>query len=414
MGYITLAVLILTLAALGFGALFGMMRGRNRAILRLILVVVSIVLAVALRGVIVNVVMDINVGDGTVKETLLAAFNEGDASLPSSMTDLLLALVEIIVGMIAFFLLFIVLRLLTWILIFPILKIFVKKGAKKRKGWGALIGTIQGLLIAFVMCSPITGIVVQMDKISDIKINGEQLLELPEEIGLDKYSNSFLCKVYSFTGGWFFDMVTSTKTADGNKVSIEDTVDVVVAVTGIADTLTTLTDSIGDMTNSDSPQDQVNAMKNVGDTLVAMGNSINSLSGDAKDMINGLISSVKDMVTEDGDAPELEAFFEEFDIQDLNLASVGSAINGIATYIEKTTEGFEGHGTPVAQEEVTAIINGLADNSFILDMIAPEGEEVPTLVPVTETNKAMFENAINGTSLSQDKKDILKGLFGIE
>lgn len=411
MGYITLAVLILTLAALGFGALFGMMRGRNRAILRLILVVVSIILAVALRGVIVDVVMDIEIGGETVKETLLAAFSEGDAALPSSMTDLLLSLVEIIVGMVAFFLLFIVLRLFTWILIFPICKIFVKKGAKKRKGWGALIGTIQGLLVAFVMCSPITGIVVQMDKISEIKINNEQLLELPAEIGLDKYSDSFLCKVYSFTGGWFFDMVTSTKTEDGNKVSINDTVDVVVAVTGIANTVTTLTDSINDMTNVESPQDQVNAMKNVGNSLVQIGNSINSLSGDAKEMINDLVSSVQEMVGGADGAPGLDAFFEEFNIENLNLASAGSAINGIATYIEKTTAGFAGYGDAVTQDDVSSIINGLADNSFILDMIVPEVEDV--LVPVSSENKGMFETAINSANLSEDKKEILKDLFGI-
>ena len=46
-------------------------------------------------------------------------------------------------------------------------------------------------------------------------------------------------------------------------------------------------------------------------------------------------------------------------------------------------------------------------------MVAPEGEEVPTLVPVSSENQAMFETAINSANLSADKKEILKGLFGI-
>ena len=412
MGYITLGILAFTLVAIGFGALFGMMRGRNRAILRLILVVASIILAVALRGVIVNVVMDLEIGGSTIKETLLAAFNEGDAALPESMTSLVLALIEIIVGMIAFFLLFIVLRIFTWILIFPILKIFVKKGKKKRKGWGALIGTIQGLLVAFVICSPITGMVIQMDKISDIKIEGEQLLELPEDIGLGEYGDSFLGKTYNFVGGWFFDMVTSAKTEDGKKVSIEDTIDVVVAVTGIANTVTTLTDSLENMTDSANPQDQVNAMKNVGDSLIEIGNSIDNLSGDAKELVDGLVDSIKEMAGGDAD---MDAFFDEFDIDDLDLAAAGSAINGIATYIEKTTEGegFDNYGEEVTQSDVDAIVNGLAGNEFILDMIAPEGEPVSAFVEVSAENKDKFISAIEDTSLDADKKETLKQLFGI-
>ena len=122
MGYVTIAILALTAVGLLFGTLFGAMRGRNRAILRLILVLGCVVAAILLRGIVVDFVMDVNVGEGTLKEELVASFTEGDMNMPQSMQDLIVTLVEILIGLVAFFILFIALRLVSWMIIFPICK----------------------------------------------------------------------------------------------------------------------------------------------------------------------------------------------------------------------------------------------------------------------------------------------------
>lgn len=413
MNTIAMGILIFTLISLLFGALFGRMRGRNRAILRLALIVLSVVLAILLRGVIVDTIMGINVGDGTIKESMSSAFGK---DLPESMQSLIFALIEIMIGLVAFFILFIMLQFVTWILVFPILKIFVKKGENKRKGAGALVGLAQGLVIAFVICAPLTGILVQVNKLASIEMNGEPLVPLPEELGISEFVNSAPGKVYNATGGWFFNVVSSTKDEDGNKVSIDDTCDIVVTVVGIADTVTGLAESMEAMTAEDAtPQDRINALRAMGDSLEKIGSSVDGLSKDAKNMIDGLIDSVKDMITSGGNGdvpPALENALNNFKVDDLKLASAGRAMKGIASYIETVELGGTGE---VTQKDINNIVNGLADNKLILDIIssASDGNNVSALIEIEQSYADGFNTAISNTSLDADDKALLRQLFGL-
>ena len=129
-GIISLIVLALTFSSLIFGALFGMIRGRNRAILRLGLVIVSIILSITLRSTVVNFIMNLNVGDATLRETIIESMTSGGSAVPQFIVDLVLSLFQILISVVAFYLFFIILRIVTGIILFPILKIFVKKGEK--------------------------------------------------------------------------------------------------------------------------------------------------------------------------------------------------------------------------------------------------------------------------------------------
>lgn len=441
MGYVSLAFIVLTAIALVFGTLFGMKRGRNRAILRLILIVICAVTAILLRGVIVDTLMGIKIEGKTLEETLLAAFNEGDVSLPASMQNLIFAMIEIVVGLVSYFVLFFALRLVSWIIIYPICKIFVKKGPRytverkrptrkgettkvkrqKRKWWGALVGLIQGVLVAFFVLSPATCLLMQVDKISKIQINGEQLFELPEEVGITEYTDSTLGKVYGTVGGWYFDIITSTTTEDGNKVSINDTIDIVVTVTDIADTVTGLEDSInkmsglnfdGDTTEADI-HEAVVAMTELGDGLIEIGDKIDDLSDDAKQLIDSLLESIKDMIPDEEGAEEVKDAFDNLTLEDLDLAGVGNAIKGIAVILDKT-EGTR-QDEPIAQTEITQIIGGLASNEFILNLI-PADEPLLDVNDVGNQEEAdlanMFTTAINELPASESKTK-LQFLFGL-
>lgn len=412
MGYITMAITAITFVALVFGFLFGLMRGLNRSVLRLVLVVASAVIAIFARGYLVDIIMEVDTGNGTIEQALVAMLSEGDA-LPESLQSLVLALVEIIAGLLVFYAIFLLLQFLTWIIVFPIFKIFVPKGSHCRRLVGGVIGVVQGIVIAFVACAPLTGVVTQVDKISKIEIQGEKVIVVPAELGFEEYMTSPTYKVYNTAGSWFFDMVTSTTTADGNKVSISDTVDVAVAVSGIANTITELQTAIENISREDATdQERIDAMKDVGDGLVDVGNQIDQLSSDAKAMINGVISSVKDMIDSENVDPEVEDFIENFDIDDFNIASVGRALNGMASYVEKTSGEFGDKGE-VTQQEVNSIIGGFADNTLILDMIIG-GDEVVQFMDVDNEHESMFKTAIeNNTKLSTAQKIKLKQAFGI-
>ncbi len=408
MGYLTIAVLALTAISIIFGMLFGLKRGRNRAIARLILIVLSAVLAFLLRGVIVDFLMGLNIGEGTLKETLAEALSGGETALPESLTSLVFALVELIIGLASFVLLFFILRFITWLIIFNILKKFIKKGENKHGGAGALIGLVQGILIAIIVWSPLTGLIIQVDKFSKVEMDGKPVLELPEEIGLSDYTNSIPSKIYTTTGGWLFDMLTTTTDEDGKKVSVSTTVDVVTNIVGIADKVTDLSTSMDTMTSEESSaQEKVNAMKNVGNDLVAIGDTIDSLDDETKELINDLLEAVKDMAGEEGEM----AMFEDLNLSDLKLASAGESLIGIATYMEKTNPELSGEGE-VTTEEVNSIVNGLAENVFILDMIKEEGT-VPAILPVESEDASMFESAINESQISDENKLALRQFFGL-
>lgn len=436
MGYITIGILAFTIAAILFGTLFGMMRGRNRAIVRLCLIVVSAVLAILLRGVVTNIIFGIKFGpDGTLEDILLKAFS-GETEFPEQIQSLVLSLVKILIGTISYFIIFIVLRLLTWLIIFPIIKIFVKKGPvtgenakgkkiyKKRKGWGALVGFFQGVIVAFLVCAPLTGMVGAVDKISSVKMNGKDLIEIPSEIGVHNYMDSFPGKLYDSTGNWYFDIIASGEDEEGNSISINTTVNVVVTVAGLADAVGNLGEDIskafGESSGSEpvTPEEKYDAMRGLGDTLIEIDKSIQDLGEEGKELVSDLLDSVKEIITEEGeDSSEFDELFESFDINNIKLGSAGEAINSIADYMENVEDEDPTNDT-FEQEDVNAIVKGLADNKFIIDLVSGGGEgEVPQFIELNETDKAKFESAIADEeltgALSAEDKETLKKLLGV-
>ena len=411
MSYLTIGILVYTIAAVIFGMIHGIRRGRDRAILRFTLVLISAVSAVFLKETITNLIMDINVGEGTIKETFTSAFSMGETELPEVMQNLIIALIEIIIGLLVFYLIFNVLRFLTWLIIYPMLRPLLKRRRNKYRGVGGIFGFVQGLLIAFIVCAPLNGLLIQVNKLSQVEMNGQTLVAIPEDVGINEYVDSMPSKVYTIAGNWLFEMVTSTTDDGGNKVSINDTCDVVVTVVGIADAVTELGDSMNTMANEEStPQERVDAMQNVGDKLVYIGTNIDSMSEDAKQLVNGLIDSVKDMAGGEGeDSVELDAMLENFNLDNLDLAGAGNALNGIATYIEKTDNEFD-NNEQVTQDDVNKIVNGLASNTFLIDMME---DGVGSIIDAKPAHKIMFDIAIRDADLTLEQKNTLKTLLGV-
>ena len=414
MGYITLGVLGFTAMCLFFGALLGLIRGRNRSILRLILVVLSAVVSLKYKDKVVDAVMNYEYQGKNVKALLSELLSSGEVAIPESIQNILFVLVEIIVSIVAFFVLFFILKFITWLIVFPILKIIVRRGKRRHTLAGGFFGLVQGAVVAFVICAPLTGLLIQTDQISQIKIQDEYILAIPEEIGVAEYVNSEPAKIYTSVGAWFFDLLSSKTDENGKKISIDDTCDVVTTVAGIADTFSSISKDLSNITSGNiTVQEQVDTIKKVGDSLISIGNSVNSLNEDSKAMVQDLIDGVKEMVAgESGEIPpEVENALNSLDINNLKLDSAGEAINGIATYIEKTSDEFE-NSEPVTQEDVNKIVSGLADNTFIIDMVVGENE-VPEIVKIDEENKEKFENAINESTLTEEDKETLRKLFGL-
>lgn len=422
MGIITLAVLGLTAVGLLFGALFGAIRGRARALLRLILVVLSAVLAFALRGFVVDLVMDINVEGATLKETLISGFGSGEEAMPAGMQNLVFALLEIIIGFVSYFILLFVIRLLTWIFIFPFLKLIIRSAEKKRlkrelgddyyntkrrtrkkmakkkrhRGAGALIGLAQGVLVAFFLFAPLTGLLVQVDKLTSIKINGEAMLELPAEIGVKEYPDSFMGKIYNTTGHWYYNMMTTTKDADGNEVSLDATLNILTTLLDVVDTTASLEEDLNILSDENAtPEEKIDALDALGDKLISVGNSMGELDQNTMDMIKDLAT---DMMGEDVSQDEIDEMMEMFTKE--FFVEAGNGIKAFATYEKAKNE-----ETTLTQEDVNDIVNKAYKGISIVGEFEIETQE---------EHKDMFKTAIDAIeNITEEDKSTLYSVFGI-
>ncbi len=459
MGTITLVVLALTAVGLLFGALFGLIRGRDRAILRLVLVIVSVILALALRGAVVDTVMNLEIDGATIQETLMEEFSSEGESIPAGLQNLIFALIEILIGFVAYFILLFVLRFLTWFFLFPFLKLIIRSIEKKRairiwkeqrssveaapsentenatensapfadapemptrkerkkiikknkhRGMGALIGLLQGVLLAYFLFAPLTCLVTQAENITTLEMDGEPLLEIPEEIGISDYTNSTIGKIYKSTGGWLYSIMTSTTDADGKEVSLEKLLDSAVVIIQIADTATSVEDEINVLQDENAtPEEVIAAVNSLGDKIIAIGNSMDEIDEDTMNMITDLVVEI---AGEEAPVEEIEKFTEILTPE--ILVQTGNGIKSLATYEQVKLD-----GTDVTAEQANQIVKGVSDCLSVMDVIGEvAGEDIMEDIEldIEDKDKDTFKTAIEGLSdVSAEDKNSLFKIFGI-
>ena len=112
--------------------IMGMVRGTGRSLVRLALVVFSAVAALLIfrriTDILLPYLMNITVQGQTLEALLTDMF--ADMDFVKEKVD---QLISIIIGVIVYLIVFGLLQFLTWLIIFPIIKIFVKKSNKVRK-----------------------------------------------------------------------------------------------------------------------------------------------------------------------------------------------------------------------------------------------------------------------------------------
>lgn len=501
MGIVTLVVLGLTLLGMAFGALFGFLRGRERAILRLVLVVVSAFLALALRGTVTDIVMNISIDGATLQEIMTEGFASGDASVPQSVVNLIFAFAEILIGFVAYFILLFSLRFLTWILVFPFLKLIIrffekiradkalldsyvenevteaqsvpenvepeeekesedtvaetendttneeyateneaetsedviaeasddvepvvemaceeaepvktvsvatvrknirkkyKKALSKHRGQGALVGLVQGVLVAYFLFAPLTCLLTQINAITSVEINGKPLVNIPSEIGITEYSESAIGKIYSTTGRWYYNIMTSTTDANGNKVSLEGTLNTVSLILNVANVATSLEDDFKILQQEDAtPEEKIDAMNTLGDKLISVGTSMDQLDDSTKTMIEDL---VKEMGGEDASQEEIDEMMEMLTPEVFTQA--GNAMKSYAEYEQVKLD-----GTTLTPEQANNMVNSAYSAIKMIGDIQFE---------VNEADKPTIKTAIDAKDITAEDKDTLYNVFGIQ
>ena len=168
MNYLVAFILGGTLVTVIVGALLGLLRGFRRSVLRAALIVLCFILALALCGAISDSILGVKISDGKNLEQML------ESSMPEggqAVTDIVVPMAKAFAKIIAFIVVFALLQFITWILVFPILKLVLRPLIGRRphaRLLGMAVGAACGLFVAFAFFSPVNGLLTEVGKIASI------------------------------------------------------------------------------------------------------------------------------------------------------------------------------------------------------------------------------------------------------
>lgn len=400
---LTGSVLMSLAVFLFFGLLFGLHRGVKRSILRTVLILLCAVAAYFLSPTVIETLWQLDFDGQTMEEMLLSSFPEEMAGL----SDQLVPVINALLGLVIYLLIFIVLRFVSWLIVFPICKIFVKKDnnpAVRRLG-GMVAGLISGAIVCYILVMPIVGLTDTVLKICDIEIDGQSVSDsLTEELGdavdLNAMREEPIFGVYRTIGMFYYDLLTTTKTADGKEVKLNTQMDAVVTGASIVGEVMKITDVNidGELTS-----------ENVGEIQEVLRN-IEQIKKDASsetiDAITELITSLAESVIPEEERENFPIDLENFDLASVDFANEADLIGDLLTLSDESEE------AEISQTTVDSMVKHLAKSDIIFPILSSQ-EEALTL---PEEDKAKVENAIDKlTAADADAETVakLKTLFDI-
>ena len=450
MNYIVYAMISLTVAPIIFGTLLGLMRGSRRAFLRLILILLSVVLAFALYGTVANKLMETEISfngesakaDELLKSLLMSNMSE---SLAEALADYALPIAQSLLQIVVFLLLFGAFWFLTWLIVFPLCKLFVKKGKKPHRLLGGIFGIVQGAVVALVVCVVFSGLIINTGNIvaaaNDLQnISGSEQTQDPEQISeyemedpdaenpeqdtdpdsgneneqppegeqpaegslfemlgqfgemIDDYADSKLGKFYTKIGSKAFDKISEVKTEEG-KITLAGQVDAIRGLSKMAKELAKLQDiDFADLFK----EGNIDNLKSIFD---ALGDITDELSDEAKKTIGNLVTAMGD---------ELGVNLSGLDFTEIDFHKEGQIFSDLASYRDKDIE-------EITEQDVNNIIDNLVDSDIILDVLK-ENVNVDIGSHMDEDHVEKIEekiDALKESGVEQDKIDALYKIFGI-
>lgn len=398
MDILSTVVLGITAFFLLFGTLFGLKRGAVRSAVRLGIVAIAFLVAWLCKKEYVTAILEFEMEGQSLGAVLTEGLGEAGA-----LAGIITPLVESLLGVVLFITVFITLKVIT-AFVFFIIGFFLPKG---KRGVGAVIGLLQGALIAFAICAPLNGLFCNVGQILSLEVNGEALLpaetqaEMKEAgVDFDAYRESAVSKLYTAIGGGFYNDLASSETEDGKSVSLSGAVEAVEAVTKFAGVIESIGSiDISDGLTAENREDLRTTFKELNDIK-------NGMSTEAKDTVNALISSVISEAAGEEELPEeVTGMLESFDFSTVDFEREGDVFINLMDYAEN-----EGSGEVTATE----LVNSLAESTMIVPMVesmidTEEGSDLG----ISDAQKSEISAAIDQLE-DTDKAESLRKIFGIQ
>ena len=398
---LTAVILGITLFFMAFGTLFGLKRGAFRSTVRLITLGVGIAIAWFARKAYVSAVMAMEFEGESINSILEEAAAEAGA-----LSGLIGALLESVLTVVLFIVVVLALKLITAVIFF-IVGFFLPKPSKR--GVGALVGLVQGALIAFCICAPLNGLLCNCSQLlttlsrpigGEVILPAEDLEEMKKNgIDFEAYSGSVIAKVYTAVGGGFYTKLAASETEDGKNVSLSGTVEVVEAGVKLADAMESISNL--DMSNGISAESR----EELRDTFKELDAIKADMSEEALDTINTMISAlVSEAAGGEELPPELVSQLENIDFANISFETEGNLVLDFVDYAENGAE---------SDVTLTDLVNGLAESTLVLPLIEDMAEAEGSEIELPEAEKAEVEAAINNLN-DPAKQETLRKLFGIQ
>lgn len=426
MNYLVLAMIVLTVLPIVAGFLIGLIRGIKRSVARAVTIVLCVVAAWLLCGVVSNAVLNAEMpGQGlAVKDFLMQQLTEMMSGI--DLSDIILPFVQSLVKVLTFVILFWALQFLTWIIVTPICSA-VFRGKDKRKGKvkpkrhrliGSVIGVVQGLAVALVICMVFSGMFTQVGRLFAMAQDlpqAEQSAETYEMSSEDEtapegegseamsevlemfsdYADSGVGKFYQSLTGKPFEWLSSVTTDKGDTVTLPGLVDSMEGVARMAREVVKMGEidfaammSSGDFSDLKEILGNLDAIK--GD-----------LSEQALETINGLLQPMSE-------ALNLPIDLSSLDLNTVEFAKEGEIIENLYGYTQANAE-------ELTVEDAKDIVKQIGESQLILPVVQSASEDITS--SLTEEQTDFISSAIDSIeeeqSLSQDKIDALREIFGL-
>ena len=451
--YLVLAIVVLTAAPILFGVLLGLLRGSRRALLRLILIVLSAVIAFVLCGMVADKIVEVDVSQSVEDAEGPITLGEFVAQLlgeeMSGLGDVVLPIVQSIIKVVSFLMLFGLLWFITWLIVFPIFKIFIKPKQvrdasgrlikKKRALFGGIFGLVQGIIVALIVCVVFNGffmiaddVVEISDGIAEISKNlpSEEAVAYAEDgesegesggetVGngggmgdilggfdvkglLAEYKTSTLAQLYNKVGAKPFDMLTQIKTADERTITLNGQLGAFKGIVNIAKEFTSFANM--DM-NTIYEEESIAQVKTI---LTNIQNIRKGMSDESKETVDKLLSTLSDAMGVN------LSFLSKID--SMNVENEGKALETLGRLAQ---EDWSNKSEEELKEDAKELIENLGKSELLfdvldellgdqdLDIAESLGEEM------TEQIENAFDELVADGTLTQEKVDRLRNLLGL-
>ena len=373
-------ILIVTITTVAVGLLLGLLRASRRAVLRLLLVLLCVVGAYFLKDVVTGLLMKTDIQGQTVEQMIIGM-------LPAQMQgmgDAIMPLVTVIISVVSFLLCFGLLLFVTWAILFPILKIFVKKGKKKHALVGGIVGAVQGVAVAFVMCVILNGLFVNVGNVmaameqeqpetnasifltaeADGNASGDgqqSAADISQLItSINEYKQSGISKMYSKFGDKAFDLVASVKMTneDGEteKITLKGQMDAVSGLLKLAKNAEKFS-NINFGTNG-----IVGCADDIKEVFDMLDDINKNLNDESRKTLNRVVESVAESML----PPDLPIDVTVIDFTTVDFAVEGQIITDLSVYASKTDT--------ITEQDAENIVKKVTESNLIIPLLTSTGE----------------------------------------